>query len=249
MIVGEKEACPRAEGVYADRVKTQRWFGAGIAMVVANFVVMQAQSPTFTRPGTIVVAHTVGEVTVQVDGTEKPAQVEERFRAEVTIKTGPLSTGTFDFSNGATLKVGSASELVVDEFWQQPHSFSGKHSELEEEPSPSLTRLRLVSGDVRGTVKPLLFARGSSFTVELIAGTLHLRDGEFRAHVQMTELGIGICEVELRSGNADFEPVGGSPQPLPAGRRLSFAVEINQATSAVKLSDMPKPDAPVKSKE
>lgn len=219
-------------------VKTQRWLGAWAAVMVGS--VLAAQAPTFTRPGAFTVVDVEGDVTLTADGEERSLKVDERLRAEATFKTARLSNATIEFSNGVMLRVGSRSEVEVDEYWQQPHLQSAKVSDMKEEPSPSRTLLRLVSGDLVVTVKPLLVARGSTFHLELVAGTLRMTEGTLRARVQMTEVGIGYCSLELQSGSAEFERVGGAFAPVPVGRLMAFAVEVNRLTGAVKIGEMPK---------
>ncbi len=219
-------------------VKTQRWLGAWVAVMVGT--ALAAQAPTFTRPGAFTVVDLDGQVTLVADGEERALKLDERLRAEVTFKTARLSNATIEFSNGVVLRVGSGSEVEVDEYWQQPHLQSTNLAAMKEEPSPSRALIRLVSGDVGLAVKPLLVARGSTFHLELVAGTLRIAEGNVRARVQMTEIGIGYCSVELQSGSAEFEPIGGTYAPVPVGRPLAFAVEVNRVTGAVKIGEMPK---------
>lgn len=202
-----------------------------------------AQSPTmFTRPGSMVVTDVVADATIVEEGKERPAVIEERIRAEVVFKTGRRSTLAVEFSNGATIRLGANSEVVVDEFWQQPHSDLRKAAEWKEEPSPSMARLRLVNGDVAATVKRLKTERGASFAIEMVAGVLRVMEGSVSARVQMTELGLGLCTVRLGSGVAEFEPAGGKPVALAAGRTLSFAVEVDDR-GTVKVSEAPVANA------
>lgn len=232
-------ACAEAGAVYAGRVKTHRWFALCL-LAMAMATISRAQvAPTFSRPGSMIVVDVVGEPTVVVGGEEKPLKLEDRLRAELTFKTTRRSTVAVEFSNGALLKLGSDSEVAVEEFYQQPHSQPGKVAEWKEEPSPSRTLLRLVRGDLTVNVKPLKLARGSSFTLELIAGTLRIREGAVSARVQMTELGIGLCTLRLESGAAEFEPVGGKPMPVAAGKRLELAVEVAARNGAVKVGPAP----------
>jgi hypothetical protein len=153
---------------------------------------------------------------------------------------------TLLFSNGASVQLGSESELEVEEFGQAPVSGTLKYAELKEEPTFSRTRLRLVQGDARVTVKPLKATRGSSFTVSLLAGTLRLRDGSAHVMVRMSDLGLGVCNLELLGGAAEFEPAGGKFLPLPAGRKLAFAIEQDKRTGAIKVGEMPKELPPAK---
>ncbi len=219
-------------------VKIKCWIAVGVAIAVV--IGLAAQAPTFTRPGTVTVLDLTGNVLVGSGAEEHALKVDERVRAETTLKTASRSAVTFEFSNGLMLQMGSSSEVVLAEFWQQPHSQSAKLVDMKQEPSPSRTLLRLVAGDATVTLKPLLVARGSTFHLECVAGTLRANEGTFRARVQMTELGIGVFTLELRSGAAEFEPVGGAFTPVAVGRPLSFAIEVNRVTGNVKLGEMPK---------
>ena len=185
----------------------------------------------------------IGTVQVVKDGKEHVASKDETLRAEVTFKTERRSSATLEFSNGSSLQVGVESELAVEEYWQLPHTQSGKMADWKEEPSASRATLRLLRGDLGGTIKPLKVARGSSFTVELVAGTLRITEGDFSARVQMTPLGLGICVVEMGRGRGEFEPVGGKPVALALGKRLAFAVEQDARTGAVRVEAAPEPEA------
>lgn len=198
-----------------------------------------AQPAVFTRPGTMIVTGLVGEARAVVAENARTLKVDERLRAEVAFRTERRSTLTVELGNGSLLKLGSDSEVNVDEFWQLPHSQAGKVADWKEEPSASQTRLRLVRGDVTLTVLPLKTARGSSFTLELLAGSVRITGGVLFARIQMTELGLGVCQLELREGSAEFEPAGGAVTRLEPGRRLAFALEV-ESGGRVKLSEAPK---------
>src|SRR5688500_5195557 len=101
-------------------------------------------APTFTRPGSMMVVDLIGRASAVVEGKERPLKLEERLRHEISFRTARVSAVTVEFSTGAFVKLGSDTELAVEEFWQQPHSQPGKMAEWKEEPSPSQTRLRLV---------------------------------------------------------------------------------------------------------
>ena len=66
-----------------------------------------------------------------------------------------MSMVTLILSNGATLRIGSESELEIEEFGQATVSGNIKYAELKEEPTVSRTRLNLVCGDVTVDVKRL----------------------------------------------------------------------------------------------
>lgn len=216
--------------------------GRGLLAAVALVAGVRAQAPevNLPRPGTIIVAELTGRGSAVNGDQSKALKQDDRLRVGATLKTERRSMATFLFSNGATVQLGPESELEVEEFGQAPVSGNLKYAELKEEPTISRTRLVLANGDVRGTVKPLKTARGSTFTLTLIAGTLRIREGTFSAMVRMSDLGLGVCNVELLSGSADFEPVGGKFAPLPASRKLAFAIEQDKASGAVKIGEMPK---------
>jgi hypothetical protein len=222
-------------------VKTSRWLaGFGVVMAGALMANAQVPEPSLPRPGAVVVVDVTGEATAGVGDQRKAIKVDERLRVGSIIITERRSLATIVLSNGTTLRLGSESELEVEEFGQAPVSGSLKFNELKEEPTISRTRLRLVRGDVMVDVKPLKVARGSSFMLTMIAGTVRLGEGTFHARVRMSDLGLGVCTFELDRGAAEFEVVGGVFTPVAAGRKLAFAIEIDKSTGAPKVGEMPK---------
>jgi hypothetical protein len=220
----------------------------GLALAIATLATGSAQvpEPELPRPGAIVISDLSGTATAITGEQRKALKVDERLRIGATVVTNRRSLVTLLFSNGASVQLGSESELEVEEFGQAPVSGSLKYAELKEEPTISRTRLRLVQGDARVTVKPLKATRGSSFTVSLLAGTLRLRDGSAHVMVRMSDLGLGVCNLELLGGAAEFEPAGGKFLSLPAGRKLAFAIEQDKRTGAIKVGEMPKELPPAK---
>jgi hypothetical protein len=222
-------------------VKTSRWL-AGFVVVVGGGLVASAQisEPALPRPGAVMVTDVTGEVAAGTGDQRKAIKPDDRLRIGSTITTGRRSLATIVLSNGATLRIGSESELEVEEFGQAPISGSVKFNELKEEPTISRTRLRLARGDVTVEVKPLKLARGSSFMLTMIAGTVRLGEGTFHAMVSMSDLGLGVCTFDLVKGAAEFEVLGGVFTPVPAGRKLAFAIELDKTTGAPKIGEMPK---------
>lgn len=217
---------------------TLRWMPLAVLLVTT----LASAQTTFTRPGSFAPVEFTGEVTVVSGNESRPLDLKDRLRGEATLRTGPRSTARFELSNGTELQLGSESELTVVEYWQQPHLLPGKVAEMPQEPSPSRTVLRLVSGDVRIHVRPLLVARGSSLSLELLAGTARVAEGTLRARIRMTELGLGLCSVEVQGANGEFEVATGKTVPLRASTPLEFAVELDPVSGAVRLSDFPKPE-------
>jgi hypothetical protein len=175
-----------------------------------------------------------------VNGDQRrPLKQEERVRVGSTIETDRKSLVTLILSNGAMLRIGSEAELELEEFGQATIPGSIKFAELKAEPTVSRTRLRLGRGDVTVDVKPLSASRGSSFMLTMVAGTVRTVDGRFHASVRMSDLGLGVCTLELEHGAAEFEVTGGAFTPLQVGRELVFALEIDKSTGIAKVGEMP----------
>lgn len=219
--------------------------GVAAWLVVAG-VYAQAPDVVLTRPGQITITAVTGEAKVTMAGQTRPAKVDDRVRADAQVATGRRSVASLLFSNGATLELGTESEIEIEELLQAPFTAVGKTETFKEEPSVSRTRVRVVRGDVRLAVKPLKVTRGSMFVVALPAGSVRVAEGSIYALVRMTEAGIGFCALEHERGSAEFEPAGGAAAKLPVGRRLELAVEVDRRTGDVKVSPMPATGAPAK---
>ncbi|MBL9186964.1 MAG: hypothetical protein JNK23_05765 [Opitutaceae bacterium] len=215
----------------------------GVAVGVMQIVAAAGQEPELPRPGTITVAEVAGRLLLVAEGQRKALKADDRVRVGATVATERRSVGLLHLSNGASVQLGSESELEIEEFGQAPATSASKFAELKAEPTFSRTRLRLVRGDVVLDVKPLRVARGSSFSLTLEAGTLRITDGSVRVALAMSEFGLGVCTLELLRGGAEFELPGGAAAAMPAGKKLSFAIERDRTTGAIKVGEMPKPQA------
>lgn len=166
------------------------------------------------------------------------AKSDDRVRVDSRLITGRRSLATLAFSNGAILELGPDSEIEVEELLQAPFTTSLKPAEWKAEPSVSRTRLRLVRGEARVSVKRLLSARGSSFAIVTAAGVASVDEGSLRVQVRMTEFGIGLSVVELTQGGGGvFEPAGGAPRALSAGQRTQWSVETDPATRVPRVTE------------
>jgi hypothetical protein len=214
-----------------------------LLLATCVYAIAQTPEPVLPRPGTVVVQDLIGDATVVIGEQRKAMKADERLRVGSTIQTDRMSLVTLILSNGATLRIGSEAELEVEEFGQATVPGSPKFAEMKQEPTVSRTRLNLVRGDVRVDVKPLNVSRGSSFMLGMVAGTVSSTGGTFHARVRMSDLGLGVCTIELEKGAAEFELVGGKFAPLPVGRQLAFALEIDRTSGVAKVSEMPKETA------
>ncbi len=186
------------------------------------------------------VADVTGEAEMIAGEQKRKLRSDDRVRIGANITTARRSMITLLFSNGASVQLGSDTEIEIEEFGQEPYSGTFKFPDLKTEPSRSRTRIKLLRGDVVVTVKPLKTARGSSFLLATPAGTLRTGEGAFRTLVQMHDLGLGVATLELKSGAAEFEVLGSTAfVPVPLGQKLAFALELDK-NGVVKVGEMPK---------
>ena len=206
-----------------------------------------AQEPVLTRPGQMWLTEVTGEVEVAAGDNARKAKAGEPVKADSTVKTGRKAMATLLFSNGTTLRLAPETEVQIEEFLQAPYGGSVKAADLKEEPSVSRALVRLRRGEVRVAVKPLKAARGSVFALGLAAGAVRTTGGAFYAMARMHDLGLGVCNVELESGAAEMEPAGAEPgaaaTKLAVGKREAWAIEVDKASGAVTVGEMPKAEA------
>lgn len=211
---------------------------AAFGLITAGSSAGWAADAALTRPGQLTVTAVTGELSVRAGGNVRPAKSDDRVRVDSRLITGRRSLATLTFSNGAILELGPDSEIEVEELLQAPFTTSLKPAEWKAEPSVSRTRLRLVRGEARVSVKRLLSARGSSFAIVTAAGVASVDEGSLRVQVRMTEFGIGLSVVELTQGGGGvFEPAGGAPRALSAGQRTQWSVETDPATRVPRVTE------------
>jgi hypothetical protein len=222
----------------------RRWFFLLTMVTLAGRgVCADATEAALQKPGAIIAVEVTGAVTASFGDQRKNVKTDERLRVDSTIITGRKSAVKLLLSNAAMVQLGSESEIEFEEFRQATFSGSTKFAEMKEEPSISRTRVRLARGDVNIDVKPLNASKGSSFLFSFAAGTLRTSEGSFRAMVRMTDLGLGVCSLELTNGKAEFEVAGGKFERMPLGAKLAFALEVDKATGTITVGEMPKPNA------
>lgn len=213
---------------------------ATVLALAASGGVAQDTQLDVPRPGAVVVADVTGEAFIIGEAQRKTLKTDDRVRVGAVVATGRRSMLTLHLSNGASVRLGSDTELEIEEFGQQPSTSAPKFADLKTEPTLSRTRLKLVKGDIAVEVKPLRVARGSSFHVMTPAGTARTGEGTFRTMATMSEFGLGVCTLELQKGAAEFELPGAAFSPVPVGTKLAFALERDRASGAIKVGEMPK---------
>jgi len=127
----------------------------------------------------VIAARVVGTVTQARGDRTAPLKDNDSIAMGATVKTAAGSSIVLLFSNGASVRLGPETELVVEQFLQDPFSARVNLATLAEEPTVSRTHLRLVRGEIVGHVKGLKRAQGSSFSVRTPVGVMRFpADGE-----------------------------------------------------------------------
>lgn len=168
-----------------------------------------AQKHKPTQAGQIKVAKVTGTVTaIKPDKTEVPlttgSAVQQTWRV-VTLKN---SSVMLVFSNGATIKLESETDLSIDEFLQDPLADNVKIADLQEEPNVSTTKLNLARGELVGDVKHLKREQGSEFSVQTPVGAAGIRGTLFRIVFYPSSDGKAFFSLSTGVGDVHFTGSG-----------------------------------------
>lgn len=223
---------------------------------------VSAEAVPAMQSGRILVAKVTGTVNRIMDGATTACTVNDVVPPKTKISTGGNSSVVLVFSNGATVELGEQSELVVEEFQQDPFGAMVKLSEVEEEPSRSRTVLALNRGELVGNVKRLRYDLGSSFLVQTPVGAMAVRGAPaaYRLVFRPSGAGQAFFNLSCAKGNLVFQqqqsatPEGGGRVTglmVPAGQEIVITVSVTQnaqGSLAVTASSpaQPKPGASAK---
>ena len=168
---------------------------------------------------TIILTQITGDVTYRVNAKE-PAQIGQngvRMREGAVVETGIDSTAVLLFSNGSTLTLSEKTKIDVDQFTQEPFTTDVESFiDADEEPSISITMLKLNYGEIVGDVKKLKAKsiyeietpvgiggiRGTSFiiqVIEAIDGTFTALFGVNQGLLEVIPLGQGGINISTKN--------------------------------------------------
>ncbi len=212
-----------------------------------------------TSKGRIIVKEVSGTVNLTANGTSTALAVNSPIPQNAKINTTANSSVALVFSNGVVIRLGADTELVVEEFRQEPFGGTFTVAELVEEPSPSQVRLALNRGELLGNVKRLRFDQGSSFTVQSPVGAAGVRGGHpagFRMAFRPTGAGQASFSLSCTAGVVTFQPppgVDGGVRPVlvPAGQEIAVTVKVTRNAQGKLTVEpaapvQPKPVSPAK---
>jgi hypothetical protein len=201
-------------------------------------------SPVHGQPaarigGRIVVAKATGEVfaTSTVDQVRRKLVVNDVITQNYRVGTGADSQVILVFSNGATLNLGSNSDLGIEEFLQDPFDENVTLADLKEEPASSTTRLNLSRGELTGNVKRLRRDRGSSFIVNTPVGAAGIRGTTFRIVFRPDASGRVTFTLSTSEGVVLFEAPAVAGVSVETGKEVAVDVDVsvNATTGAVTV--------------
>jgi hypothetical protein len=193
------------------------------------FFLSTAHAQTTGRiAGRIVVAKIVGDVTATnlTDNSLRKLSTNDVIGEKYRVITGDDSQVILVFSNGATLNLGSNSDLSVEEFLQDPFEENVALSDLKEEPGTSTTRLNLARGELTGNVKRLRADKGSSFIVNTPVGAAGIRGTTFRIVFRPDATGRVMFTLSTSDGIVLFEAPANAGVSVETGKEVAVDVEV-----------------------
>lgn len=239
------------------------WLLIGAVFAVVS---LRAQAPAgggkgkFDQPGRIIVAKIgSGKPTKTVNNVTTELAVDMVVEQSATVRTHAEGSVVLVFSNGATTKLGNDTELVIDEFLQDPFNATVKVSDLDKEPSPSRTKLSLNRGEIIGDVKQLRHDQDSSFTVQTPVGAAGIRGTIFRIVFRPQANGQAFFTLTTQTGRVDYAPPGsGGTTPgvtnvqaqgtaavqVPQGQEIEIQVNVTTNAQGQIVSVTPITPAP-----
>ncbi len=191
-----------------NRVLSWLFFCVFVAAVSVRAQAPAPAVPSSPPPGLVLVAQVTGSVTKTLNGVRTALKVNDRIEQTAKINTALDSSVVLAFSNGATTQLGADTELVIDQFLQDPFERTLVMANLEEEPTQSITKLSLNRGELIGKVAKLKRTSGSSFTVQTPVGAAGIRGTTFRIVFRPQGTGLAFFSLSTVEGDVNFTQPG-----------------------------------------
>ena len=194
---------------------------------LVSVVALRAQAPTpagpatgasaVMPPGEVKAVKVSGRVSMTVDGVTTTLNKDDLVKQTAKINTENNSSVVLAFSNGATTQLGPDTELVIEEFLQDPFPNTIAVASLTDEPTTSRTRLALNHGELVGEVKHLKREKGSRFDVQTPVGAAGIRGTTFRIVFRPQGTGQAFFQLTTAVGEVAFVQPNASGSGTPAG--------------------------------
>lgn len=210
-------------------------------LLVGLWAFFATQAEAAQQPGQIVAQRVTGSVLLVnlADNSTVALQNGDTLKEGSAVRTTTGASAVLVFSNGATINVSSDTELSIDQFLQDPFSDEVKVADLKEEPTTSVTKLKLIHGEVVGNVRHLHQDRGSSFEVDTPVGAAGIRGTTFSVTYQPQGNGKAFFSISTAEGTVVFSSVTNQTVPVPSGQQITVDVTVDPVTGAVQLNVQP----------
>ncbi len=194
------------------------------------------------RPGLVLVAKVVGTAKVDSAGVTGSLKVNDSVPPGSLVTTGENSRLVLVFANGASVFLGSNTEIVIEEFSLEPLTRVVRLSELDEEPTKSHTRIHLYRGELVAKVK-LRKDGASMFTVLTPVGAAGIRGTTFRIVYQPAPNGMAYFNLSNANGMVVFSPNAGSGGvaglSVPPSQQIEVVTSFTQNAQGQRVAVAP----------
>lgn len=212
-----------------------------------------AGTATLAKPGAIKVGKVDGAVyRLTADGQSLQLKVGDTVIETDTVSTDKGALVVLVFANGASIKLGSDTQLKIEEFKMDPLDEDVVVAKLEREPSASKTKLMMTKGELVGDVKHLNYDKGSTFNISTPVGAAGIRGTTFRIVFRPTGDGKSFTfQLSTADGKVAFEGTVQAPAgvEVPKGEELVVTAEatVDATTGAVEVTkvDVPASTTPI----
>lgn len=182
------------------------------------------------KPAVALVARVTGNATYTdyALGEEGRVEPKMKFKQGVTINTASDATVVLLFSNGSSLTIKPDTTISIEEYLQAPvPQGSPSLDSLDKEPTTSKTKLRLLEGDIIGSVKKLNEDEGSSYEVDSPIGTAGIRGTNYELSVKIRGVTTPSGRFGISVGRGIFIPLNGKEQVVNAMQKLEISGTMN----------------------
>lgn len=201
----------------------------GLCLPVSVLAQDPAVGSSKQQTGTIMIIQVSGDA--KVTTAEKPNGVPAikgmNLRIGDTVVTGPGGRVSLAFSNGSLFEVTENTKFSVQEYLQEPWTFTvDGWNKLEKEPTRSQTKAFVEYGELVVKVKKL--SEGSAMQVTTPLGVAGIRGTTFVVRVVRNPDGSPkSTSVKVAEGRVDFTPQGGGePTSITPGNSVTVSVTV-----------------------
>lgn len=156
------------------------------------------------------------------------------------VHTAKGASVVLSFSNGATVNLGTESDLDIEQFTQDPFSGNINAATITDEPTTSTTKLKLTRGELVGKVAHLKTTQGSSFNVATPVGAAGIRGTTFRIVFRPDGTGKAFFSLTTLEGNVELATGTTTPPVAVTDNKevvlADITVTVNDQTGQVTIT-------------